>query len=119
MPFKKGVTPLGAKPFVKGQSGNPKGRRRKLVLDMQMNGYTCGQVTDTINVMLAMDIDELKAVFDTGNVLEKTVANSLMTALKKGSLFNLDLLLSRAQGKPVENVNMNQTFVEQPFWKDE
>lgn len=26
MPFKKGETPLGAKPFVKGQSGNPKGK---------------------------------------------------------------------------------------------
>ena len=26
MPFKKGVTPPGAKPFVKGQSGNPKGK---------------------------------------------------------------------------------------------
>lgn len=26
MPFKKGETPKGAKPFQKGQSGNPKGR---------------------------------------------------------------------------------------------
>lgn len=26
MPFKKGETPIGAKPFVKGQSGNPAGR---------------------------------------------------------------------------------------------
>lgn len=26
MPFKKGQTPKGAKPFRKGQSGNPKGR---------------------------------------------------------------------------------------------
>ena len=26
MPFKKGETPPGAKPFVKGQSGNPKGK---------------------------------------------------------------------------------------------
>ena len=30
MPFKKGETPIGAKPFQKGHSGNPGGRPKKL-----------------------------------------------------------------------------------------
>ena len=60
------------------------------------------EVRDTIQAMMAMDMDELKSVWDNkhATILEKTIANAMMTSLKKGSLYSLETLLSRAFGNP-------------------
>jgi predicted RecB family endonuclease len=120
MSFKKGVTPPGAKPFVKGKSGNPKGKPRKLASQLGVIGYTPMEVRDTINGMLAMSLDELKKIFENNEstILEKTIANALKRSLEKGSLYSIDTLLSRAQGKPTENIDLKQTIVEQPIFND-
>lgn len=120
MSFKKGITPPGAKPFVKGQSGNPKGKPRKLASQLGVIGYTPMEVRDTINGMLAMSLDELKKIFENNEstILEKTIANALKRSLEKGSLYSIDTLLSRAQGKPTENVDLKQTIIEQPIFND-
>lgn len=120
MSFKKGVTPVGAKPFVKGQSGNPKGKPRKLAAQLGVIGYTPMEVRDTINGMLAISLDELKKIFENNEstILEKTIANALKRSLEKGSLYSIDTLLSRAQGKPTENIDLKQTIIEQPIFND-
>ena len=108
MPFKKGVTPPGAKPFVKGQSGNPKGQPRKLASQLKIIGYTKAEAADTINAMLAMTITELKDIYENANstILEKTIANALRKSLEKGSLYSIDTLLNRTHGKPTEMVQL-------------
>lgn len=120
MPFKKGETPKGAIPFVKGKSGNPKGKPRKLASQLGVLGYTPMEVRDTINGMLAMSLDELKKIFENqeATILEKTIANALKRSLEKGSLYSIDTLLSRAQGKPTENIDLKQTVIEQPLFND-
>jgi hypothetical protein len=109
MPFKKGETPKGAILFVKGQSGNPSGKPRKIISALKNIGYTKAEASDTINAMMAMTIDELKEVYDNkqSTILEKTIANALKKSLDKGSLYSLDALLSRTHGKPTEMVELN------------
>ena len=96
-------------PFVKGQSGNPNGRPRKYVSLLKEQGYKLSEINDTIQSMMAMDMDELKAVFDNtkATILEKTIANAMRKSLQKGSLYSLETLLTRVYGKPKETVDTN------------
>lgn len=114
MPFKKGSIPIGAKPFKKGQTGNPNGAPRKIATQLKHIGYSKGEAAETINVMLAMTIDELKNIFENKNstILEKTIASALRKSLEKGSLYSIDTLLTRSHGKPSEQINMNQNITE-------
>jgi hypothetical protein len=120
MPFKKGVTPPGAKVFVKGRSGNLKGRPHKLATALKVIGYTKAEASETINCMLAMTIDELKRIYENphATILEKTIAAALKKSLEKGSLYSLDSLLDRTHGKPSESVDMNHTLIEQPLFPE-
>ena len=90
------------KPFKKGEVANPNGRPNKYVSLLKESGYKLSEINDTIQAMMAMDMDELKSVWDNkhATILEKTTANAMMTSLKKGSLYSLETLLSRAFGNP-------------------
>jgi hypothetical protein len=96
-------------PFVKGQSGNPNGRPKKYSTLLKDNGYKLSEINDTIQSMMAMDLDELKEIFDDpkATILEKTLANAMRTSLKKGSLYSIETLLSRVYGKPKEQIDTN------------
>lgn len=92
--------------FKKGESGNPSGRPKKLVTLLKEQGYKQGEINDTIQSMLSLSIDELKQIHDDSDatILEKTIANALYKSWRKGSLYSIEILLSRTFGKPKESV---------------
>jgi len=96
----------------KGETANPNGRPRKYISQLREQGYKLGEVNDCIQAIMSMSVDELKDVWDNpkATILEKTIANALMTSLKKGSLYSIDTLLTRVYGKPKEtsDVTMDQ-----------
>lgn len=96
----------------KGETANPNGRPRKYVSQLHEQGYKLGEVNDCIQAIMSMDMSELKSIWDNpkATILEKTIANALMTSLKKGSLYSIDTLLTRVYGKPKEtsDVTMDQ-----------
>ncbi len=93
----------------KGESGNPNGRPRKYVSLLKEQGYKLSEINDSIQAMMAMDLQELKQVWDNpkATVLEKTIANAMRKSLEKGSLYSLETLLTRVYGKPKEQMDIN------------
>jgi hypothetical protein len=97
--------------FEKGQSGNPNGRPRKYISLLKEQGYKASEVNDTIQALMAMDLEELKSVWDNpkATILEKTIAGAMRKSLEKGSLYSLDTLLSRVYGRPKESSVVENT----------
>ena len=93
------------KPFPPGVSGNPAGRPRKFVSQLREQGYKLAEVNDTIQVLISMSLDELKAIYENpkADVLEKTVAAAIKKGIEKGSLDAIETLLSRVYGKPAQS----------------
>ena len=85
MPFKKGVTPPGAKPFKKGQSGNPKGPKPKI---------------PELDKLLAEVLGETQ----NGVEAAKAILMALRTKAIKGDVRASEVLLDRAYGKSKERV---------------
>jgi tmRNA-binding protein len=95
----------------KGETNNPNGRPKKLVTLMKEVGYTKSQVEQTMVTMMGLSRKELEKI-DKGEdytILERTIAGALLKGHDKNSLFNLEMLLSRAQGKPKETIDQNIT----------
>lgn len=92
----------------KGETMNPNGRPRKYVSLLKESGYKLSEINDTIQSMMAMDLDELKTVWDNpkSTILEKTIANAMKKSLEKGSLYSLETLLTRVYGKPKETAQV-------------
>jgi hypothetical protein len=95
-------------PFKKGEVANPNGRPRKYVSLLKEQGYKLSEINDTIQVMMSMDMEELKTVWDNpkATILEKTIASAMRKSLEKGSLYSLDTLLTRVYGKPKEQMDI-------------
>ena len=100
--------PHDGKKFEPGQSGNPNGRPRKFVSTLKEQGYKLSEINDTLMALLSMDMNELKQVYDNENatVLEKAVAGALLKSIEKGSLYNIETIITRAMGKPKESVDV-------------
>ena len=83
---------------------NTKGAPRKIVSQYVDLGYTNREIVDTMMNLVAMTNEELKDIQeDEGNTaLERTVAKAIIKGLEKGSLYNLEQLITRAIGKPRE-----------------
>jgi poly-beta-hydroxyalkanoate depolymerase len=92
----------------KGETMNPNGRPRKYVSVLKEQGYNLWEINDTIQTMMAMDVQELKSVYDNpkATILEKTIANAMVKSLQKGSLYSLETLLTRVYGKPKETAQV-------------
>lgn len=85
MPFKKGVTPPGAKVFKKGQSGNLKGRPPELKATL-------------IKILSEKkdDIDALEAIL-------KSIRNKAI----KGDVKAAEFIISRMYGKPDMHIDIS------------
>jgi hypothetical protein len=91
----------------KGEVMNPNGRPKKLVTLMKEIGYTKSQVEETMLSMLSLSRKELEKI-DRGDeytIMERTIAGALLKGHDKNSLFNLEMLLTRSQGKPKETID--------------
>jgi hypothetical protein len=92
----------------KGQILNPTGRPRKYVSILKEHGYRLFEINDTIQNMMAMNIEELKQVYENkeATILEKTIASAMRKSLEKGSLYSMETLLTRVYGKPKEQMDI-------------
>ncbi len=90
--------------FKPGESGNPNGRPRKIVSLLKDQGYKLSEINDTLMALLSMDMNELKEAFENpkATVLEKAVAGAIRKSIEKGSLYNIETIITRAMGKPKE-----------------
>lgn len=88
----------------KGETNNPNGRPRKWVSTLREQGYKLSEVNDALQVITAMDLDEVQRIADdvSCTILERTVAAALIKSFNSKSLFNLETLLTRVYGKPKE-----------------
>jgi len=94
------------KPIRKGEVRNPNGRPKKLKGILQREGYKLSEINDTIQIMMNMDLEDLKKIFEDqkSTILEKTVANALLKSMVKGKLDSIETLLTRVYGRPKEKV---------------
>ena len=83
------------------------GRPKKLITQLKEIGYTKTQVEETMLSMLSLSRKELEKI-DRGDeytIMERTIAGALLKGHDKNSLFNLEMLLTRSQGKPKETID--------------
>jgi hypothetical protein len=97
------------KPFQKGEDErrHMQGRPQKLITLMKDIGYTKTQVEETMLSMLSLSRKELEKI-DKGDeytIMERTIAGALLKGHNNNSLFNLEMLLTRSQGKPKETID--------------
>jgi hypothetical protein len=103
------ANPQNLKPFKKGEDErrNLQGRPQKLITQLKEIGYTKSQVEDSVNAMLTLSRKELEKI-DRGDeytIFERIIAGALLKSHDKNSLFNLEMLLTRSQGKPKETID--------------
>lgn len=97
------------KPFTKGDPRiNRNGRPKKVVLSLNKEGYKLSEITDTIQVLCSLTMDELKKVWDDPKTtaFEKTLIAAIRKGIEKGQLESVERLLNRAFGKPKESVDI-------------
>ena len=85
---------------------NRNGRPKKYITILKEQGYKLSEINDTIQVMMSMNLEELKMVWEDTNatILEKTIANAMRKSLERGSLYSVETLLTRVFGKPKEQI---------------
>lgn len=93
---------------VNPQNINRKGRPKKPVLQMKVEGYKLAEINDTIQMLCSMNSEELKEVLNNSKatILEKTVAAALKKGIERGELVNIETLLNRVYGKPKEKMDI-------------
>lgn len=99
--FKKGFDP----------KRNNNGAPRKLVSKISDIGYTNSEINDTIKNIAALTEDEIKQIVDNKEctLLERMVGKAILKDFGKGSLWNLEIIINRAFGKPKETQAVENT----------
>ena len=104
--------PHDGEKFEPGKSGNPNGRPRKWVNTLKDRGYKKSEVVDCIQILIEMSAEELTEVEkNTSNtMLERIVAKAILEGHRKGTLYNIETLLTRVYGQPKQEVENNVTI---------
>jgi hypothetical protein len=99
-----GEFPNKSTQFSSANQPESNGRPRKYVSLLKEQGYKLSEINDSLMALLAMDLNELKEVFENpkATVLEKAVAGAIRKSIEKGSLYNIETIITRAMGKPKE-----------------
>jgi hypothetical protein len=96
-------------PFAKGHDDrrNYQGRPRKLVTQLGDFGYTKFEIEETIRIMLALTIAELKEIIanEHTTMLEALIAAALIKDGQTGKLLSVESLFNRLFGRPYAIVN--------------
>jgi glycerol-3-phosphate dehydrogenase len=98
IPFQKGFDPRR----------NITGANRKVISAFIELGYKPKEIRDTYVILMAMTEAELQLICDNKecSVLERTVALSLLKGMQKGSLYNIETVISRAIGTPNQTADV-------------
>ena len=89
---------------------NYKGAPRKVVSTLNEIGYKNREISDTLLNILALTLDEIKVIADNegATALERTIAKAILNGAAKGSLYNIETVITRAIGKPKEVSEVKQ-----------
>jgi len=86
-------------PFVKGQSGNPKGRPKKVVSALKVHGYSGHEINDLLGQVCAMTVSQAKDVVknEDATLLEVCLLKMATKFIKEGRGDFLDYIISKKQ----------------------
>jgi hypothetical protein len=100
-PFKKGFDP----------KRNVSGAPRKLISKISELGYNNREIADTLMNIAALTKAEIQSITENEEctLLERMVAKALLKDYEKGSLWNLETIISRAVGKPKESATVENS----------
>jgi hypothetical protein len=98
IPFQKGFDPRR----------NTNGAPRKLISSLSDIGYSNREINDTMMNIIALTLDEIKQIEENESctALERTIAKAVLNGAKKGSLYNIETIITRAMGKPRETTQV-------------
>jgi hypothetical protein len=85
---------------------NLKGRPRKWISEMKQQGYALSEITDAIQVLISLDLQQLGEIRNNpeSTVLEVTIASAIVRSIQKGDLDSIETLITRVFGKPEQKV---------------
>jgi hypothetical protein len=85
---------------------NLKGRPRKWISEIKEQGYALSEITDAIQVLISLDLEQLQEIRNNpaSTVLEVTIASAIMRSIQKGDLDSIETLITRVFGKPEQKV---------------
>lgn len=88
---------------------NLKGRPRKWISEMKEQGYALSEITDAIQVLISLDLQQLQDIRTnpTSTVLEVTIASAIIRSIQKGDLNSIETLITRVFGKPKEEIKQD------------
>lgn len=101
-------------PWVKGQSGNPKGGSKKRTERAKLTRMTHEQIADIGTALLSGNIDELQAVIKNpkASALQSWTAALVIQSMKKGDSGIYRAILDRIAGKIPEVIQHKEMIPE-------
>lgn len=94
--------------FVKGKSGNPKGRPKATPENKSLRALTAFRFNEIVQKYLHSNIEDLKVIMKDKKTpaLDMMLLSAILTAIRAGDLKTLNLILDRIIGKPRDVVDI-------------